>query len=35
MSEEEALEIARKYNLEWEVQELMNEGYTPEEAKEK
>lgn len=32
MTDEEALEIAQEYNLEWEVQELLNEGYTPEEA---
>ena len=32
MTEEKALEIARENNLEWEVQELLNEGFTPEEA---
>lgn len=32
MTEEEALEIAREYNLEWEIQELLNEGFTPKEA---
>lgn len=32
MTEEEALEIARENDLEWEVQELLNEGFTPEQA---
>lgn len=32
MTEEEALEIARENDLKWEVQELLNEGFTPEEA---
>ena len=29
MTDEEALEIARENDLEQEVQELLNEGYTP------
>lgn len=32
MTEKEALEIARAEGLEYEIQELLNLGYTPEEA---
>lgn len=32
MTKEEALEIAREYCLEAEIQELLDEGFTPEEA---
>ena len=31
-SKEEALKHARKYNLEWEVNEAMKHGLTPDEA---
>lgn len=32
MTEQEAITIAQEFGLEYEVQELLNEGYTPEEA---
>lgn len=32
MTEQEAITITQEFGLEYEVQELLNEGYTPEEA---